>query len=445
LEHTLISLTDTWVGPFSLIIFVIAYLFIFAEEYLKLRKSKPLMIAAGLIWIAIAVYYNAHGDTHRASEAAKHYLLEYTEIFLFLLAAMTYVNVLEERGVFHAIRAWLVSRGFSLRTIYWLTGIFTFLLSPIADNLTTALIMGSVVLSVGRDYKKAVTVGCINVVVAANAGGAFSPFGDVTTLMVWQKGLVHFSEFGRLLVPALVNWLIPAFIMSFAVPKIKLPPLSEHHKIKRGGWIAVGLLMFTIFGSVAIHSFLYLPSVFGMMTGLGILKLYGYWLKKSEVFQPIEEGAEDILLSDYKPPKGYDIFYFLSRAEWDTLMFFYGVVMCIGGLATIGYMEGIPRFLYQEHGATTANVIVGIVSALIDNVPVMLAVLTLKPDMPLNQWLLVTLTAGVGGSLLSIGSAAGVALMGLAKEHYTFFGHLKWTWAVAVGYVASVMVHILLS
>jgi Na+/H+ antiporter NhaD/arsenite permease-like protein len=139
--------------------------------------------------------------------------------------------------------------------------------------------------------------------------------------------------------------------------------------------------------------------------------------------------------------KFYDIYSNLQRAEWDTLMFFYGVILCVGGLGAFGYLAAGSEFLYTGLGATTSNILVGVASALVDNIPVMFAVLAMNPEMSEGQWLLVTLTAGVGGSMLSIGSAAGVAVMGQARGIYTFFAHLKWTWAVALGYVASIAVH----
>jgi Na+/H+ antiporter NhaD/arsenite permease-like protein len=131
----------------------------------------------------------------------------------------------------------------------------------------------------------------------------------------------------------------------------------------------------------------------------------------------------------------------IARAEWDTLLFFYGVVACVGGLGFLGYLGLASEMMYSHWGATSANVAVGLMSAIVDNIPVMFAVLTMNPEMSTGQWLLVTMTAGVGGSLLSIGSAAGVALMGQARGQYTFFGHLKWAPVIALGYVASILVH----
>jgi Na+/H+ antiporter NhaD/arsenite permease-like protein len=137
----------------------------------------------------------------------------------------------------------------------------------------------------------------------------------------------------------------------------------------------------------------------------------------------------------------FDVFTNVRDAEWDTLLFFFGVVFAVGGLGYIGYLELASIGMYDGLGATTANILVGLLSAIVDNIPVMFAVLNMNPDMDLYQWMLVTLTAGVGGSMLSIGSAAGVALMGTSRGMYTFFSHIKWTPAIAIGYVASVVAH----
>jgi Na+/H+ antiporter NhaD/arsenite permease-like protein len=135
------------------------------------------------------------------------------------------------------------------------------------------------------------------------------------------------------------------------------------------------------------------------------------------------------------------VFRKVAGAEWDTLLFFFGVIVSVGGLGFIGYLELTSVAMYTSLGATYANVLVGVLSAIVDNIPVMFAVLTMQPDMSLGQWLLVTLTAGVGGSMLSIGSAAGVALMGQSKGLYTFGSHLRWMPVIALGYAASIVVH----
>ena len=451
-EAHMLDLTTHWVGYTALVLFVLAYVLVIAEEEIHMRKSKPVMVAAGLIWAMIAFIYAGQEDTafhHTAEIMIRHNLLEYAELLLFLLAAMTYINTMGERGVFDALRTWLVNQGFSLRTIFWLTGLLAFFISPIADNLTTALLMATVAMAVGGSNHKFVALACINIVVAANAGGAFSPFGDITTLMVWQKGMVDFHEFFVLFIPSVVNWFVPAIILSFAVANEQPKALNETAAMKQGALIVVGLFLMTITMAVCAHNFLHLPPVIGMMTGLGLLKLYGYSLKmkeQKEVSSFTGEGETTLSVEGIEQHKApFNIFQQLERAEWDTLMFFYGIILCVGGLGTIGYLTVGSELMYGDLGHTNANILVGLLSAIIDNIPVMFAVLSMMPEMDHGQWLLVTLTAGVGGSLLSIGSAAGVAVMGQARGIYTFFAHLKWIWAIALGYAASIWVHLWLN
>lgn len=436
----LLSLVTSPFGIFSLALFVIAYAFVIFEEQLHLRKSKPVMFAAGAIWVAVAATYSAIGQAEVAHEAMVHNLTEYAELFLFLLAAMTYINAMDERNVFQALRAWLVSRGFSLRTVFWTTGVLAFFISPIADNLTTALLMGAVVMAVGGSNTRFVALACVNVVVAANAGGAFSPFGDITTLMVWQAGKVEFFEFFSLFVPSAVNWLVPAICMSFLVGKEKPESQDEEVRMKLGAKRIIVLFLATIVTAVSFHNFLHLPPAAGMMFGLSYLGLFGYYLNRKEHRQYDDGDVTDIIDAPYAHP--FDLFSRVAKAEWDTLLFFYGVILCVGGLGQFGYLAIASNFMYHDLGATYANVLVGILSAIIDNIPVMFAVLKMDPLMSHPQWLLVTLTAGVGGSLLSIGSAAGVALMGSARGIYTFVAHIKMLPFIALGYAASILVHI---
>ncbi len=430
-----LDLTRHPVGYAAIAVFVLAYLFVMAEEFTQLRKSKPVVLAAGIIWAMIAAVYVSNGMTHEAEAAVRHNLLEYAELMLFLLVAMTYVNTMEERRVFDALRSWLIRKGFSFRQLFWLTGILAFFISPVADNLTTALLMCAVVLAVGGDNTRFISIACINIVVAANAGGAFSPFGDITTLMVWQKGMVEFWGFFALFLPSVLNFVVPAAIMHFAIPVEQPTTSDEMAPMKRGARRIIGLFLVTIATAVSFHNFLYLPPVIGMLTGLGYLQLFGYFLKKTA---RVDENNDNRRMGEVVP---FDVFNKVARAEWDTLLFFYGVVLCVGGLGFIGYLSLTSEIMYAQWGATNANIAVGVLSAIVDNIPVMFAVLTMNPDMSTGQWLLVTLTAGVGGSLLSIGSAAGVALMGQARGQYTFFSHLKWAPVIALGYMASIGMH----
>jgi len=436
-QHQTLVLTSSWVGYTAIALFVLAYGLVIAEEYTHLRKSKPVMLAAGLMWALVAPVCAQHGIERAVEEAVMDCLLEFAELFLFLLAAMTYVYAMSERGVFESLRAWLVSRGYGLRKLFWITGVISFFLSPFIDNLTTALVMCAVAMAVGRGNPRFILLACINIVVAANAGGAFSPFGDITTLMVWQAGVLDFWTFFALFIPAVVNFVVPAFAMQFAVPNEVPKVANEAVRMRRGAWAIVFLFACTIITAVSFHNFLHLPPFLGMMTGLAYLSFYGYYLKVTH--KPTPQDDPDYGVVGDVP--AFDSFEFVARAEWDTLLFFFGVIMCVGALGFIGYLGLASELMYEQLGPTFANVLVGVLSAVVDNIPVMVAVLQMQPAMDVQQWLLVTMTAGVGGSMLSIGSAAGVALMGQARGAYTFFGHLKWTPVIALGYALSIIVH----
>ena len=419
-----------WAGITAIVIFIVAYSLVIAEDFTHMRKSKPVILGAGLIWILIGFIAPQYGvEKHELHGVIQHNLVEFASLMLFLLAAMTYINALSDRNVFAVIRMKLVLSGMSLRKLFWATGVLAFFLSPIADNLTTALVMGTVIMAVGQGNAKFITMGCINVVCAANAGGAFSPFGDITTLMVWQAGHVSFFEFFVLFIPSLVCFTVPAIIMTPFIPKQKPETIDEVVSMKKGAKFMIVLGFATIAMAVTLENLYGIPPFVGMMTGLSLLKLYAWSIRR---VGPNKD-------------KDFDIFRSVETAEWDTLLFFFGVIFCVGGLGYLGYLHFVSEFLYTGFGATSANVALGAVSAVVDNIPVMFAVLTMNPEMDHFQWLLITLTAGVGGSMLSIGSAAGVGLMGVARGYYTFFSHLKWTPVIVAGYIAAIVAHFLVN
>jgi Na+/H+ antiporter NhaD/arsenite permease-like protein len=431
-------LTAEPIGWLVLALFALAYVAVIMEERIEIAKSKPVMLAAGLIWGALAWWTNTPGETTSAARAAfEGMFLEYAEIFFFLVVAMTYVTAMGERGVFEALRTQLLKRKFSYRQLFWITGALAFFLSPFIDNLTTALVMSAVVLAVGAGNARFVALAMINLVVAANAGGAWSAFGDITTLMVWQAHKVDFLEFFDIFLPSLVNWLIPAILMFIAVPKGQPGASESHGSIKRGGISICITFGATIAITVIGKQWLQMPAAYGMLTGLALLNLLASRIDYEQRRYAIAQGQE--------PYERYSIFKIIANAEWDTLLFFYGVFGCVGGLAAAGYLTLASVHLYGGLGFTIANSLMGLLSAVVDNIPIMFAVLKMNPPMDHGQWLLITLTAGVGGSLLSVGSAAGVALMGASRGMYTFASHLRWTWAIGLGYVASIVVHLLLN
>lgn len=427
-----VDLTSHPLGIVALVIFLGAYLLVVLEETTAMRKSKPVLVAAGMIWALIGIAYAQAGLSQEANAAAGQTILDYGELFLFVLVAITYVNTLEERRVFEVLRANLVKLGLSYRSLFWLTGIIAFFLSSVLDNLTTVLVMGGVTLAIGKDSRKFLVLSCIGLVVAANAGGAFCPFGDITTLMVWQKNKLSFFEFFYLFLPSAVNYVVPAALMHFAVPNSIPLQHAEKPRLKPGGAGVIILFAATIVTAISFRNFLGLQPALGMMLGLGYLQILAYALQ----VRARNSNDSDMVLDSFSQ---------IARVEWDTLLFFFGVIFAVGGLGVLGYLELLSQVLYVGHDPTLANIVIGLLSSIVDNIPLMFAVLTMDPSMSAGQWLLVTLTTGVGGSLLSVGSAAGVALMGQAKGVYTFRTHLKWTWAIAAGYAASILVHLALN
>jgi Na+/H+ antiporter NhaD/arsenite permease-like protein len=449
-----LDLTRHGIGYAAIAIFFIAYVLAMLEESTMLRKSKPMVFAASLIWVLIAYMYSRAGLGEESGKVFRSTLESYAELFLFILVSMTYLNAMEQRGVFDNLRIWLLSKGFSYRKLFWITGIQSFLLSSVANNLTTALLMGAVVMAMAKNNPRFISIACVNIVVATNAGGSFSPFGDITTLLVWQKGVVPFGHFFSLLLPSIVNFAIPAVIMHFWVPKEYPASAGSPQPLQHGAMGIIFLFLLTIITAVCFENFLGLPPAAGMVAGLTYLSFYFFWLYKVRVEWRRDREDEPALSEEEKlampedlaePKQHFDFFHSVARLEWDTLLYFYGVMVGVGGLSFIGYLAMASQFLYTDLNPTIANVLVGIISAFIDNGTIMYAVLTMAPPISEGQWLLVTLTAGVGGSLLAIGSAAGVGLLGQTKGAYTFVSHLKWMPVIALGYAGSVVTHMLVN
>lgn len=421
------NITMTWVGFACLFIFVIGYYFIAAEEKYGIDKAKPALFIGTFMFLLVAIYYAINGlSLDLVHTEAQHLILEIAGIFFFLFVAMTYIESLIHMGVFDRLKYNLVSKGYSYRKLYWLTGILAFFLSPVADNLTTALILSTVLITIEREKKEFLVPGAINIVVAANAGGAWSPFGDITTLMAWTAGKGTFTDFFYIFPSAVLGYLATAVILARFVPDTQ-PDFDASKEVKpkmhEGAKVVMALGIFTIFCAVMSHQVLHLPAMWGMLFGLSLLKLYAYSLKK-------KFGSEH-----------FNVFHSIAKIENNTLLFFFGILAAVGALYFIGWL-GLAVVVYNPDvlGPTWSNIGVGFLSAIVDNVPVMSAVLKANPDMGLDQWMLVTLTAGVGGSLISFGSAAGVGVMGKLHGIYTFGAHMKYAWAILIGYIISVSV-----
>ncbi len=423
MHETMLDLTTTWVGIAVAIVFLIGYYFIATEEKYEINKSKPALFIGTFSFMLIGIYYALNGiDSEGLHHEMQSLIEEIAEIFFFLFVAMTYIETLIERGVFDALKFRLVSRGYSYKKLFWLTGLLAFFISPVADNLTTALILSTVLFTIDKENRSFLVPGAINIVVAANAGGAWSPFGDITTLMAWTAQKGEFVDFLFLFVPAFAGWLLTAWLLSMAVPKGEphFDAASEKRpEILPGGMTVVYLGAATIVVAVLGHQLFDFPAMWGMMFGLAVLKLYSYRLKRHT-----EDGA-------------FDVYVNMQKVENDTLLFFFGILSAVGALHFVGFLNYVHD-LYGIVGPTAANVGVGFLSAVVDNVPVMSAILKASPEMGADQWMLVTMTAGIGGSLISFGSAAGVGVMGRMRGIYTFGSHMKYAWTILAGYALSI-------
>lgn len=417
------DISMTWVGIACLAIFVIGYYFVAMEEHYHMDKAKPALFMGTFMFILVAIYYSLnHLNMDMVHVQAQHLILEIAEIFFFLFVAMTYIETMIHMNVFEKLKYNLISKGYTYRKLFWITGIIAFFLSPIADNLTTALILSTVLITIEQKRTEFLVPGAINIVVAANAGGAWSPFGDITTLMAWTSGKGEFVDFLFLFPASVLGYVATAFLLSRIVPNV-VPDFDASKEkapeLMKGSNVVVVLGIVTIISAVLSHQVLHLPAMWGMMFGLALLKLYSYRLKT-------------------KHSTRLDIFESMSKIENNTLLFFFGILAAVGALYFIGWLA-LAAVVYDPNvlGPTWSNIGVGFLSAIVDNVPVMSAVLKASPEMGLDQWMLVTLTAGVGGSLISFGSAAGVGVMGKLPGIYTFGAHMKYSWMILVGYIIS--------
>ena len=419
-----LNLSHTWVGYINLVIFIVGYYFIATEEKFRINKAKPALLIGTLMFILIGIYFKLNGlDPTPLHEEMERLILEIAEIFFFLFVAMTYIETFIERKVFDVLKYKLTSKGYSYKKLFWITGSLAFFISPFADNLTTALILSTVLYTIDRKKVNFLVPGGINIVVAANAGGAWSPFGDITTLMAWTAGKGEFVDFLYLFLPSITGWMLTAWLLSRFVPKGEphFDATLPKEELKPGAKVVIFLGVFTIITAVLGHQLFHIPAMWGMMFGLALLKIYSYFHKRR-----VKGDRLDIYVN-------------MKLVENDTLLFFFGILSAVGALHFLGYLEYIVK-LYDTIGATAGNIGVGFVSAIVDNVPVMSAILKADPNMGIDQWMLVTLTAGIGGSLISFGSAAGVGVMGRLRGIYTFNSHMKYAWTVLAGYILSLIV-----
>lgn len=418
-----LNLTWTWAWILSFFIFIIWYYFIIREAKNNLNKSIPALFMWTVMFIIIWVYFIINGyDVTLLHDEIETVILEVVEIFFFLFVAMTYIEVLIERNAFEVLKQKLTSKWYNLKRLFWIIWVIAFFLSPLVDNLTTALILVTVVKTISRNPKFLLPT-AINIVVAANAGWAWSPFGDITTLMAWTSGKWWFTDFLYLLPSAFIWWLVTAYLLSLFIPKwdpIKVNK-KDYKKLKVWSKRIMSLWLFTIFMAVIWQQLFHIPAMWWMMFWLSLLKLYTYrlslrwWLHKEYIYQS------------------------MRKVEIDTLLFFFGILSAVWALSFLWYLIYLSD-LYVLLWSFVSNIFVWIVASIIGNVPVMSAVLKSNIDMWIDWWMLLTLTVWIWGSLISFWSAAWIWLMWKLKWIYTFNTHMRFLPVILVGYIVSISV-----
>jgi len=418
------------------LIFVVGYLLITLEHPIKINKTATALITGVVCW---AVYALASPDREPVIEELGHHLSEIAEILFFLLGAMTVVELIDVHDGFTVITDRIASR--NTRTLLWTISILTFFMSALLDNLTSTIVMISVARKLVTDPdQRKVVAGMI--VLSANSGGAWSPIGDVTTTMLWIGGQVTTLNIIRqLLLPSIVSLLVPLVIVTSlykadaqamlgtAGRGISRPYVTKQHRFERRLMLGVGLggmLFVPIFKTIT-----HLPPYMGMMLVLGIV-----WV----VSELVHSEKDDAERQKYTPAHA------LSRIDTPSVMFFLGILLAVGSLQATGLLRDMAESLTRTVGNLDVIILlIGMASAVVDNVPIVAAAMgmydlqTYPPDAKL--WEFLAYCAGTGGSMLLIGSAAGVAVMGM--ERLSFGWYLRRiSWLALIGYVAGALTYL---
>ena len=415
-------------------IFVVGYLLITCEHPLHTNKGTFALIMCGLLW---AIYATMSGDTDVNAKVLEQ-LGDTCEILIFLIGAMTIVEVIDRYGGFNIITETITAR--KKRKLLWIMAFVTFFMSAVLDNLTTTIIMVTMVGCLLKKQNERWIFSSV-IVIAANSGGAFSPIGDVTTIMLWMGDKVSTGQLiTTLLIPSLVSMVVPLLIATRMIDNDELPHCDEAQNKNR--------VIYRRFPSVSkfvlvvgVCSLLFVP-VFKTLTGLppfmGIIISLGFiWL------------ITEIIVRRYKIESGLGarVDQAAKGIDMSTILFFLGILMAVSCLSEVGVLtalgDGLNTFFDGNHYLVTG--IIGVLSSIVDNVPLVAGCMGMYPVAPTGDmavdgifWQLLAYCAGVGGSMLIIGSAAGVVVMGLEK--ITFGWYMKRiTWIAFVGYIAGII------
>ena len=429
------------------IVFVLGYALIATESLTKVNKAAIALLMFVGVWTLFMFDPAAYlpncgvGDKVAAavSEVIEKHLGSTSTTLFFLMGAMTIVEVVDQNGGFNWVRRVMKTR--SKRTLLWRIAFMTFVLSAILDNLTTSIVMVMILRKLVTDHKDRIIYAAL-VIIAANSGGAFSPIGDVTTIMLWNKGLITAAGvISELFIPSLLSMVIPAFILQYSLKGELVVPeasgdnneaVSDFSEGQRKAvfWLGVGGLMFVpVFKSIT-----HLPPFVGILLVLGVV-----WTT-TEVFYRHLHHCHD------REGRQKRVTNLLSRVDMSTILFFLGILMAVACLETVGVLtmlgKGLNVAFDGNHYAVTG--IIGVLSSIVDNVPLVAGCMGMYPVAPTGDmavdgifWQLLAYCAGVGGSMLIIGSAAGVVVMGLEKITFGWYMK-KISWIALVGYLAGI-------
>lgn len=415
-----------------IITFIIGYVCIAFEHPLKINKTASALLTGVICWAIYAlssVFGGAH-NSHEIVEQLSHHLAPIAEILIFLMGAMTIVELVDTHQGFAIITKRITTR--NAATLMWIICFVSFFLSAVLDNLTTTIVMVSLLRKlVQNQQQRLMYVGMV--VIAANAGGAWSPIGDVTTTMLWIGGQVSaLNIIKTLIIPSLVCMLVPLVIISFRMKGTIQPEKSLEPETVKGSTIMFfagigGLLFVPVFKTIT-----HLPPYMGVLLSLGFI-----WVV-SEIIHYDKEPEDK---SPYSPTRA------LQRIDMPSVLFFLGILLAISSLESLHVLEQLAVFLDTSIGNQDIIVsVIGLLSAVIDNVPLMAASMGMYPldvyPMDHKLWEFMAYASGTGGSMLIIGSAAGVAAMGMEKIDFIWYLK-KISWLAFLGYVAGIAAYLL--
>lgn len=415
-----------------ILIFVVGYLAIVFEYNININKTASAILTGVLVWTAYALFSE---NKSLVSSELSHHLASVSEILFFLLGAMTIVELIDAHEGFKLITDKINSR--NPVVLLWVVGIITFFLSAILDNLTTAIVMVTLLRKIIQQKDLRMIFAGI-VIIAANAGGAWSPIGDVTTTMLWIGGQITATAIiTKLFLPSLIAMVVPLIIFSFTLRNEKLADLKQNSLEKTTNNDATIILIFGIASLIFVPIFktiTHLPPYLGILFGLGVV-----WI----VSEILHSGKDE---EERKP---LTVAHALSRIDTTSILFFLGILLAIAALESTHILKNLAEWMDKTIGNQDVIVIaIGLASAIIDNVPLVAATMGMYDltTFPTDHriWEFLAYCAGTGGSILIIGSAAGVAVMGMEKINFIWY-FKKFTLVTAIGYFAGAGIYILLT